>query len=90
MFFVPPARPGESRCPGNRRRHGIRARWPLYVAVIAVTCAVKAVTGAVTETTRGSDPCAGRERHRAALTAVAGGLPRIPLADGPGLFCSTH
>jgi hypothetical protein len=65
MLFVPPARPGESRCPGNRRRRGIRARWPLSVAVIAVTGAMKAVTGDVTVVTRGRDPCAGRKRHRA-------------------------
>ncbi len=90
MIFVPPARPGESYCPGKRRRRGIRARWLLSVAVIAVTGAVKAVTGNVTGITRGRDPCAGRDRHCAAVTAMAGGLPRSLLADGPGLFCSTH
>jgi hypothetical protein len=90
MLFVPPACPGESRCPGNRRRHGTRARWPLSVAVIAVTGTVDAVTGDVTVVTKGRDPCAGLDRHRAAVTAVAGGLPLSPRADGPGLLCSTH
>ena len=50
----------ESRCPGGRRRREIRARWPLPVAVIAVTGAVeavsRAVTGAVTAVIRGRDP----------------------------------
>ena len=59
-FFVLPARPGESRCPGRRRRRGIRARSPLRATVIAVTGAVKAVgravTGAVTAVIRGRDP----------------------------------
>jgi hypothetical protein len=52
--------------------------------VIAVTCAVKAVTGDVTAVTRGResrDPCAGRDRRRATVTAVAGGLLRGPRAD---------
>jgi hypothetical protein len=62
--------------PGNRRRQGIRARWPLSVAVIAVSGAVKAVTSDVTAVTMDRDPCAGRDRHLVAVTAVAGGLPR--------------
>ncbi len=41
--FVLPARPGESRCPGGRRRRGNRARCPLSVAVIAVAGTVQAV-----------------------------------------------
>jgi hypothetical protein len=52
-FFVPPARPGESRCSGGRRRRGFRNRWPLSVTVVAVTGAVNAVTGAVTAVTWG-------------------------------------
>ena len=40
ILFVPPARPGESRCPGGRRRRGNRAPWPLPVTVIAVIGAV--------------------------------------------------
>ena len=86
-------RPGRTARAGrNRRRHGIRARWPPSVAVIAVTGAVKTGTGDVTAATRGRDPCTGRDRHLAAVTAVAGGLPRSPRADGPGRFrvCSTR
>ena len=85
ILFVPPARPGESRCPGGVGRRGNRARWPLPVTMIAVTGAVKAVTGAVigavktvtgavkavtgavTAVSRGRDPRAGRDRHRAAV-----------------------
>jgi hypothetical protein len=74
--FVPPARPGEIRCPCCRRRRGNRARWPLSVTMIAVTGTVQAVGGTVTGTvaavTRGRDPCSGSDRLRAAVTAVAG------------------
>jgi hypothetical protein len=63
--FVSPTCPGESNCPCCRRRSGNRASWQLYVTVIAVTSAVKAVggavTGAVTAVTRGRDPCASRD-----------------------------
>jgi hypothetical protein len=90
MLFIPPASPGESRCPGGRRCRGILACWPLSVAVIAVNGAVNAVTGDLNAVTRGRNPCAGRERHRAAVTTVVGGLPRNPRADSPGLCCLTH
>jgi hypothetical protein len=82
--FVPPARPGESRCPCGRRRRGNRARWPLSVAVIAVKGTVQAVggsvTGAVTAVTRGRDPCAGRDRLRACRDRRGRSLP----AESPG------
>ena len=42
---------GGSRCPGGRRRRGIRARWPLSVTVIAGTGTSKAVIGTVTVVT---------------------------------------
>jgi hypothetical protein len=46
-----------------------RARWPLFVTVIAATCAMGAVCGAVisavTAMTRDRDPCAGRDRIHA-------------------------
>jgi hypothetical protein len=78
LFPARPPCPGESRCPhdSDRRRRRIPAHWPLSVAVIAVTGAVKAVTGDGTAVTRSRDPCAGRDRHRAAVTTVAGGLQR--------------
>jgi hypothetical protein len=62
-------------------------RWPLSVTLIAVTGAVKAVTGDVTVVTRGRDPSAGRDRHCAAVTAVAGGLPPSP---GPTARAPTY
>ena len=56
-------------------------------AVKAMTGTVKAVTGTVTDAvtaiTMGRDSHAGRDRHRAAVTAAAG-RPRA--GGGPGLF----
>ena len=61
-------------------------------AVKAVTRAVKAVTravtGAVTAVTRGRDPRAGRDRHRAAVTAAAG-RPSLSRRAGPPARAST-
>ncbi len=65
MLFVQPARPGEAIAPATDAAAESRPRWPLSVAVIDVTGAVKAVIGDVTAVNRGHDPCAGRDRHRA-------------------------
>ncbi len=65
MLFVQPARPGEATAPATDAAAESRPRWPLSVAVIDVTGAVKAVIGDVTAVNRGHDPCAGRDRHRA-------------------------
>jgi hypothetical protein len=87
--FVPPARPGESRCSGGSRPSGFRALLPLPVTVFAVTCAVKvvgcAVTGAVTAVTRGRDPAPAVTGSVPAVIAVAGG----PLGQRPGLPLAT-
>ena len=83
-FFVPPARPGESRCSGGRRRRGFRTRWPLSVTVVAVTGAVNAVTGAVTAVTWGRDPALDVTGTVPAVIAVAGCHSPSRRADRPG------
>ncbi len=71
-FFVPPARPGVSRCSGGRPRRGFRTRWPLSVTVVAVTGAVNAVTGVVTGVTWGRDPALDVTGTVPPVIAVAG------------------
>ena len=82
-FSVPPARPGESRCSGGRRRRGFRTRW-LSVTVVAVTGAVNAVTGAVTAVTWGRDPALDVTGTVPAVIAVAGCHSPSRRADRPG------
>ena len=74
---------GQSRCPGGGRRPGNPARWPLPVTVIAVTGAVKAVTGAVTGAVKAVI------RIRDPAPTVTGAVPavtagRSSLAESPG------
>jgi hypothetical protein len=92
VVFVPPARPGGSRCPGGRRRRGNRACWPLPVTVIAVTGAViaagVAVSVAVTTVPRGRDPAPAVTGTVPAVTAVAGRPSLSRRAGGPGLYRS--
>jgi hypothetical protein len=82
--FVPPARPGESRCPGGRRRCRNRARWPLFVTV--ATCAMEAVSGAVigavtpAPAVTGSVPAVTAVAGRPSLSLRAGRPGPLPLA----------
>jgi hypothetical protein len=89
--FVPPARPGGSRCPGGRRRRWNRACWPLPVTVIvcsAVVAAGVAVSVAVTTVPRGRDPAPALTGTTPAVTAVAGRPSLSRWAGGQGLYRS--
>ncbi len=89
-FFVPPARPGESRCSGGRSRRGFRTHWPLSVTVVAVTGAVNAVTGAVTAVTWSRDSALDVTGTVPAVIAVAGCHSPSRRADARVLSCSPH
>ncbi len=87
-------RPGGSRCPSGRHRHGNRACWQLPSTVIAVTSAVIAagvvVSVAVTTVTvpRGRDPAPALTGTTPAVTAVAGRPSLSRWAGGQGLYRS--
>jgi hypothetical protein len=101
LLFVPPARPGESRCLGGRRRRGFRTRWPLSITVRdRGLCDQRRECRDRPRDRRdiGQWPCARCDRHRAgrdrrgrlSLTQSPGRPPGSYPARHTGVACSRN